>query len=77
MVVSALIGAGPTVGRVGEFGAFSRLFGGNLVSVSIDLEFVVYKRIFGTCILGIVDKKGKGEGTGIYSKPKTPQIPRN
>ena len=41
MVVSALIGAGPTVGRVGEFGAFSRLFGGNLVSVSIDLEFVV------------------------------------
>ena len=42
MVVSALIGAGPTVGRVGEFGAFSRLFGGNLVSVSIDLEFVVY-----------------------------------
>ena len=42
MVVSALIGAGPTVGRVGEFGAFSRLFGGNLVSVSIDLEFVVF-----------------------------------
>ena len=45
MVVSALIGAGPTVGRVGEFGAFSRLFGGNLVSVSIDLEFVVNKSI--------------------------------
>ena len=44
MVVSALIGAGPTVGRVGEFGAFSRLFGGNLVSVSIDLEFVVSRK---------------------------------
>ena len=41
MVVSALIGAGSTVGRVGEFGAFSRHFGGKLVSVSIDLEFVV------------------------------------
>ena len=48
MVVSALIGAGPTVGRVGEFGAFSRLFGGNLVSVSIDLEFVVPGQVIQT-----------------------------